>query len=130
MLVTSMSKSRTSSTHRCQTCAPPIARAVPRPVLAGAGSQNPRAFTARCTACTVFSRAPRSSSSWRTRSKKFGAELFHVWAAVEQEQLAGHHRQQCVVAVPEPIAPLGEHFTNPVDLTADPVATKDSHAAE
>lgn len=62
--------------------------------------------------------------------EQFGAEIFHVWAAVEQEQLAGHHRQQCVVAVSEPIAPLGERYTNPVDLTADPVATKDSYAAE
>ena len=97
---------------------------------AGGGSQNPRAFTARAAPYTVFSRAPPSSPSWRTRSKKFGAEIFHVWAAVEQEQLAGRHRQQCVVAVSEPIAPLGKHFTNPADLTADPVATKDSYAAE
>lgn len=55
----------------------------------------------------------------------FGAEVLDVRAAVEQEQLAERHRQQCVVVMAESIAPLGEHFTEPVDFAVDPGATKD-----
>lgn len=43
--------------------------------------------------------------------EQVGGEVLEVWAVVEQEQLAGHRRQQCVVAVSEPITPLGEHLT-------------------
>lgn len=80
--------------HCCQICAPPVARAVPRSVVGGGGSQNPRVFTARAAACTVFSRAPPSSSSWRTRSKKLvelgeGTEQVGVRGEVGADLVAG-----------------------------------------
>ncbi|UZG60301.1 hypothetical protein [Rhodococcus opacus] len=57
--------------------------------------------------------------------EQVGGEVLEVRAVVEQEQLADHHRQQRVVAVSEPITPLGEHLTKPGDLAVDSVAPED-----
>jgi hypothetical protein len=50
------------------------------------------------------------------------AQFLEVRAAVEQEHLAGDHRQQRVVAAAEPVAPPGEHLAEAADLTVHPVA--------
>ncbi len=54
-----------------------------------------------------------------------GAQLVDVRAAVEQEHLAGDHRQQRVVLGPEPVAPPCEHRAEAADLTVHPVAAED-----
>ena len=53
-----------------------------------------------------------------------GAQVLQVRAAVQQENLAGDHRQQRVVLAAEPVSPPGEHRADAADLAVYPVAAE------
>ena len=55
-----------------------------------------------------------------------GAQVLQVRAAVEEEHLAGDHRQQLVVVAAEPVAPSGQHRADPADLAVHAVAPEDA----
>ncbi len=58
--------------------------------------------------------------------EQLGAQVLQVRAAVQEEHLAGDHRQQLVVVAAEPVAPPGQHRADAADLAVDPVAPEDA----
>lgn len=52
-------------------------------------------------------------------------QILKMRAAVEQEQMAGHHRQQRVLVPAEPVSPSAEDRAQSCDLAVDAVASED-----
>ena len=57
--------------------------------------------------------------------EQFGREVLQMRTAVEQKQLADHHRKQRVIVAPELIAPPAEHGADPGDLAVHAIASED-----
>ena len=74
----------------------------------------------------VQPRLPSSRCSPRIRSNSAVDSVLQVRAAVEQEHLRGHHRQQLVIVAAEPVAPPRQHGAQPADLASDAVVSEDS----
>ena len=53
-----------------------------------------------------------------------GAQVLQVRTAVEEEHLAGDHRQQLVVVAAEPVAPARQHRADPPDLAVHAITSE------
>ena len=53
-----------------------------------------------------------------------GAQVLQVRTAVEEEHLAGDHRQQLVVVAAEPVAPARQHRADPPDLAVHVITSE------
>ena len=73
----------------------------------------------------VQPQARRRAGPPRIRSNSPVPSSSRYGLPVEQEHLAGHHRQQRVVLAAEPVAPPGQHLAEAADLTVHPVAAED-----